>query len=76
MTDQTEYAISTGSYALTDTGTSCIIGPAAEADVIVRNIVSLLPKVYADSSWGYIFECPANYSDLPGFDFLYGGYWM
>ena len=36
----TEYAISSGDYALTDTGSSCIVGPAEEADVILRNIVS------------------------------------
>ena len=71
-----EYAISSGNYALTDTGSSCIIGPSEEADVIVRNIVSRFDKVYEDDGWGYIFSCPANDNDLPSFEFLYGGYWF
>ena len=74
--DSTEYAISSGDYALTDTGSSCIIGPAEEADVILRNIVSQIDKVYEDDGWGYIFNCPADDSDLPSFEFLYGGYWF
>lgn len=74
MEDQNEYAISSGEYALTDTGTSCIIGPSVEADVIVRNIVSQVEgKVYAYDGWGYIFECPDSESDLPGFSLLFGG---
>jgi len=73
---ESEYAITTGSYSLTDTGSSCIIGPAEEADRILKLIVTRLPKVYENDGWGYIFECPANYSDLPMFEFLYGGYWM
>jgi len=71
-----EYAISSGNYGITDTGSSCIVGPSEEADVIVRNIVSNLDKVYTDDGWGYIFTCPTNESDLPSFEFLYGGYWF
>lgn len=73
---ESEYAITTGSYSITDTGSSCIIGPAAEADRILKLIVTRLPKIYEQDGWGYIFECPANYNDLPKFEFLYGGYWM
>jgi len=29
-----EYAIQTGNYALTDTGSTCIVGPASEVDRI------------------------------------------
>jgi len=75
MDDQNEYAISEGDYALTDTGSSCIIGPP-EAGVILRNIISRFPKVYEDNGWGYIFDCPADYSDYPSFELLYGGYWF
>ena len=61
---------------MTDTGTSCIIGPTGETDAIINNILNQLPKVYTDSSWGYIFECPASDNDLPGFEFLFGDYWF
>ena len=38
--------------------------------------MSRIDKVYEDDGWGYIFNCPADDSDLPSFEFLYGGYWF
>ena len=76
MDDTAEYAIKTGDYALTDTGTSCIIGPADEVDVIRNSILETMDIVYEDTNWGYIFACPADYSTMPAFDFLFGGYWL
>ena len=76
MEDTAEYAIKTGDYALTDTGTSCIIGPADEVDVIRNSILETMDIVYADTNWSYVFACPADYSTMPAFDFLFGGYWL
>ena len=76
--ESTAYAISTGSFALTDTGSSCIVGPSGEADVIMRNILSVVEqstKLYVDAGWNYIFSCP-DVSTLPSFELIYGGYWF
>ena len=75
----TEYAISLGDFALTDTGSSCIMGPVGEADVIMRNILSEVEKsekLYEDDGWDYLFNCPSDTSSLPSFEFLFGGYWF
>lgn len=76
MTDDNEYAITSGEFALTDTGSSCIIGPSGEADAIINNILNELDEVFKDfGREDYYFLCPNN-DDLPSFSLLFGGYWM
>ena len=73
---------STEEYALeeidgvTDTGTSCIIGPWAEVKQIEYHILSHLEgPVYDDDYWTYTFRC-SDLKNLPSFEMLYGGYWF
>ena len=73
--DTTEYVISTATSALTDTGSSCIVGPSAEADSIRNTILNTLSETFETSGWDYYFDCAAA-TDMPSFSFLYGGYWM
>lgn len=62
--DTTEYGTSSGAnLGLTDTGTSCIIGPYKEVNFIIDTIanhINLETEVSYDYSWGYIFKCPSN----------------
>lgn len=77
--DQVEYAITSATNAITDTGSSCIVGPASEVDFIVNTIIGvvngLVSDLTEDSGWGYVFTCP-NVADLPKFELMYGGYWF
>ena len=67
----------TSSNALTDTGSSCIIGPAAMVDYFKNTILNTIPKVETHSSWDYQFDCSdAPTSSMPSFELLYGGYWF
>ena len=75
VTDTTEYAITSATEALTDTGSSCIVGPSAEADSIRNTILNTLSETFETSGWDYNFDCAAA-TDMPSFSFLYGGYWM
>ena len=72
--DKTEYAIPELN-ALTDTGTSCIIGPSKPLNSIIGSILKTSDSVISDSSWGYIFDC-ADKKKMPSFELLFGGYWM
>ena len=74
MNDATEYALNR-STALTDTGTSCVIGPTSEISNIRNSILSLANGIESDNYWGFTFPC-GQIGDLPGFELLYGGYWM
>ena len=76
--DQVEYAITTSNTAITDTGSSCIVGPAEEVDYIYNTIIAAVAEttvVYEHDSWGHIFSCPAE-NTLPKFEFLFGGHWF
>ena len=74
MNDSTEYKIDTIS-ALTDTGTSCIIGPTSAVASIRNQILNLATNVSTSSSWDYLFDCSSK-SAFPEFELLYGGYWF
>ena len=74
MNDATEYKIDTIS-ALTDTGTSCIIGPTSAVASIRNQILNLATNVSTSSSWDYLFDCSSK-SSFPEFELLYGGYWF
>ena len=72
--DKTEYAIPE-KFALTDTGSSCIIGPSKPINSIMGTIFNTSDSVVENSSWGYLFDC-ADKKHMPSFELLYGGYWM
>ena len=74
MADNTEYAIREAP-AMTDTATSCIIGPPVELQPIIYSILNKADKVWALSGWDYAFYCRQT-DNLPSFELLYGGYWM
>ena len=74
MNDSTEHKIDTIS-ALTDTGTSCIIGPTSAIASIRNTILNLATNVSTSSSWDYLFDCSSK-SSFPEFELLYGGYWF
>lgn len=76
--DQVEYAITSATDAITDTGSSCIVGPSAEVDYITNTILTEIAKtktVEAHNGWGALFECPVI-ADMPKFELMYGGYWF
>lgn len=76
--DQVEYAVVSATEAITDTGSSCIVGPSGEVDYIVNTIINKVAEtttVYTQEGWGNIFACPAE-NDLPKFEFLFGGHWF
>ena len=53
---QTEYAITSATDAITDTGSSCIVGPSAEVDYIKDTILTKLSEtveIYANSGWDF-----------------------
>lgn len=63
--------------ALTDTGSSCIIGPEKEVNYFKYTILNTIPGVETHDSWGYQFDCSASTATaLPSFELLYGGYWF
>ena len=74
MNDDTEYSI-VEANGLTDTGTSCIIGPSAEVLSIRNSILALSDDVQENSSWDYTYPCE-DAANMAGFEMLYGGYWM
>ena len=74
MNDPTEYALNEMN-ALTDTGTSCIIGPSTEVNSIRNWILEQSDNVSTSTSWDYTFPC-ADAANMPSFELLYGGYWM
>lgn len=43
--------------AITDTGSSCLVGPSTEVDVIYNGIINLLKEKNAHDGWGHIFWC-------------------
>ena len=69
--DTTEYAL-TSKKALTDTGSSCIIVPTDEYNVILGKLSALVPDWNGEQ---YVFSCEAK-NTLPSFELLYGGYWF
>ena len=61
---------------ITDTGSSCIIGPSAEINSIQNRILKQIEaSVSTDASWDYTFPCSER-TNLPSFELLYGGYWF
>lgn len=74
MNDETEYSITSAS-ALTDTGTSCIIGPADAVFSIRNQILNTVESVVTDAKWDYTFDC-SEAPKMPNFELLYGGFWM
>jgi len=74
--DKTEYKF-TEKNALTDTGSSCIIGPASEVNYFKNTILNMIPNVETHSSWSYQFDCSdSSATALPSFELLFGGYWF
>jgi len=76
--DQVEYAITSATKAITDTGSSCIVGPSGEVDYIRNTILTEIAKtktVEAHNGWDALFECP-DLAGMPKFELMYGGYWF
>ena len=61
--------------ALTDTGTSCIIGPSGPVGTIREWILSTSLTVEDNDQWGQLFDC-TDVDNMPKFELLYGGYWF
>ena len=74
MNDSTEYIIPE-TEGLTDTGSSCIIGPSYQLTPIMNTILNLSDTVTRDNSWDYLFDCD-DAALMPSFELLYGGYWF
>jgi len=77
--DQIEYEITSATDAITDTGSSCIVGPSGEIDYIkntILNVIAETTTVETHAGWDYLFECPSSLDGLPSFEMLYGGYWF
>ena len=72
--DTTEYKIPEKN-AITDTGSSCIIGPKAIIGYIEEKIRNTSNSMVSDPSWGYLFDC-ADKAAMPSFELLFGGYWF
>ena len=72
--DRDEYYLA-NTFALTDTGSSCILGPSDTINYIVSNVENLVGDTYQDSRWGMLFWCDKR-DNLPDFELLFGGYWM
>lgn len=61
--------------ALTDSGSSCIIGPAQYLDVIYNGILGKTSVNVADANWRHLFFC-SDIPSLPSFYLNLGGYWF
>jgi len=72
--DTTEYKIPEKN-AITDTGSSCIIGPKAIIGYIEEKIRNTSNSMVSDPNWGYLFDC-ADKAAMPSFELLFGGYWF
>ena len=73
-TTATKYALNR-SLGLTDTGSSCIIGPQAEINAITDLLLASLSYYATDNSWGYLFWCD-ELPSMPNLNLLYGEYWF
>ena len=72
---ETEYAVTTR-WALTDTGSSCILGPSETVDYWREEVFASIQGVrYTSDAWGYVFRCEER-TYMPEFDILFGGYWF
>ena len=73
---KSERGMSSGAnLSITDTGSSCIIGPADEMEFIISTIINhiaLENEVTVDDYWGYTFECQST-ADQPILELLFGG---
>ena len=70
----TKYAL-TARYALTDTGTSCLIGPSSDMSALRSALVDKLSYYATWDSWGEVFYCSER-DTLPTMSILYGDYWF
>jgi len=43
--------------AITDSGSSCIVGPSAQITQIQRNVLKNVTIDFVDKSWGNVFSC-------------------
>ena len=66
----------TSTWALTDTGSSCLYGPSSVVNTVIADATALLtgPTIY-DAGWGILFEC-AQTATMPSFDILFGDHWF
>ena len=62
--------------ALTDTGSSCIIGPKDSVKPIRDAIIAKIPNKTTHSSWGYLFSCSEALEANESFYLKFGGYWF
>ena len=70
----TKYALEK-KEGITDTGSSCIVGPTEEVLAIIEMLVLHL-SYYADHvNWKYMFYC-SEIPNLPNLNILFGGYWF
>ena len=65
----------TPTEAITDTGSSCLIGPSEYVDIIYNSILAQTSVSVEDPSWGDIYWC-SDIPNLPSFYLNFGGYWF
>lgn len=65
----------TNQVGLTDTGSSCIVGPRASIEPIQTTIYNKITNKVANSNWDYIFSC-SQINNLDSFFLQYGDYWF
>ena len=61
--------------AITDTGSSCIVGPSTYLSPIYNEIIGKFTTKIENSGWGHIFWC-SDAVNLPKFSLNFGGYWF
>ena len=60
---------------ITDTGSSCIVGPSQYVSPIYNEIIGKISVTVANAGWGHIFWC-SDAVNLPKFSIDFGGYWF
>ena len=69
-----EYALDK-KFAITDTGSSCILGPKDAINYLVSSLEDFMGATASDPNWGTLFFCEKRTS-MPDFDLLVDEYWM
>jgi hypothetical protein len=64
--------------AITDSGSSCLVGPKSGIQTIERNVLKDVEIDFVDSDWGNVFSCSRylKAGRLPNIQLKYGGYWF
>ena len=60
---------------ITDTGSSCILGPPEPVATIRSWILGTASTVQEDDQWEQLFDC-SEIANMPKFEILFGDYWF